>query len=175
MIKTINTEENYFIYTPERDILPKAVLQVTNDMEAGFFTENGVIVCGTTSDDLQKLYETMRKKYRNLPYVMLGHGMGSYLVRDYISEHGKNIDGAILVDVNPKKDRAYKNIIKKIKKNKWTSTVPPNLSIFTDDKDLHEILIEAELNDVTMKPYNETNILDFINYVYEGVIASKIL
>jgi len=171
MIKTINAEENYFIYSPEKDILPKAILQVTNDIDAEFFTANGVIVCGSTNNDLYAMYETMRKKYRSLPYIMMGTGIGSYLVREYISIHGKNIDGAVLVDVNPKKDRAYK----KFKKNKWLADVPPSLSIFTDDETLNDTLIEAELNDITYKPYNETNLLEFINYVYEGVIASKIL
>ncbi|MCL2516991.1 MAG: alpha/beta hydrolase [Oscillospiraceae bacterium] len=175
MIKTINAEEKYYIYTPEKETLPKAILQVTNDIEAEFLTSNGVIVCGTEGNDLHALYETMRRKYRSLPYIMMGQGMGSYLVRDYISEHGKNIDGAVLVDVNPKKDHSYKQIIKKIKKGKWLPNVPPSLSIFTDDEALNDTFIEAELNDVTNKSYSETNLLDFINYVYEGVIASKIL
>ena len=33
----------------------------------------------------------------NLPYIMLGHSMGSFLARRYLIYHGERIDGAVLI------------------------------------------------------------------------------
>lgn len=33
----------------------------------------------------------------NLPYIMLGHSMGSFLVRRYLIYHGERVDGAVLI------------------------------------------------------------------------------
>ena len=76
---------------------------------ARFLASKGIVVCGhdllghgysaktdddlgffATSDgdkylleDVEKLRAIMRKKYRRLPYFLLGHGLGSFIARAY--------------------------------------------------------------------------------------------
>ena len=38
----------------------------------------------------------MQKKEKELPYFMLGHSMGSLILRNYLIQYGQEIDGAIL-------------------------------------------------------------------------------
>ena len=38
-----------------------------------------------------------RKKYPDVPYFMLGHSMGSSLLRQYIQMYGHGLDGAVLM------------------------------------------------------------------------------
>ena len=90
---------------------------------AEYLCDKGIVVCGfdmrghgksaKTKDDLggfgkKKGYDwfskdtealrlIMREKYRRLPYIMLGHSMGSLVLRDYIVDHGTDIDGAIIM------------------------------------------------------------------------------
>lgn len=48
------------------------------------------------SKDTEALRLIMREKYKRLPYIMFGHSMGSLVLRDYIVDHGTDIDGAII-------------------------------------------------------------------------------
>ena len=48
------------------------------------------------SKDTEALRLIMREKYRRLPYIMFGHSMGSLILRDYIVDHGTDIDGAVI-------------------------------------------------------------------------------
>lgn len=47
--------------------------------------------------DMHKLRQIASKGYDNLPYFIMGHSMGSFLVRQYICMHGKGIAGAIIM------------------------------------------------------------------------------
>lgn len=53
-------------------------------------------------EDLEKLRQIMRKKYRRLPYFLLGHGFGSLVARAYASAYPEeNIDGLIISGTYP--------------------------------------------------------------------------
>lgn len=56
----------------------------------GHFTDYRVL-----PDDLHILNGIVRKTYRSLPYVLLGHSMGSFVAREYIVKYS-DIDGAII-------------------------------------------------------------------------------
>ena len=43
----------------------------------GYFGENG---CENLLQDMHKLYEIMRHDYPDIPYLLLGHSMGSFLL-----------------------------------------------------------------------------------------------
>ena len=138
------TDSAYYIYTPEREITPKAILQISHGMceyieryeeLAEFLTANGIVVCGndhlghgkTVSDtenlgyfgerdgdihlvqDIHILHDILRQKYRRLPYILLGHSMGSFIVRSYMTaaNYGNEIDGVILSGTGGT-DTAYK-------------------------------------------------------------------
>lgn len=86
-----------------------------------YFTDNGFIVCGNDhighgesvpdikslgqikkdsylcfADDLYSLNQIVKKRYPHLPYILLGHSMGSFIARDYISRYGNTVDGAVI-------------------------------------------------------------------------------
>lgn len=47
--------------------------------------------------DINRLRIATIKKYPDLPYYMLGHSMGSYLLRKYLSKYGEGLSGAIVM------------------------------------------------------------------------------
>ena len=56
----------------------------------GHFTDYRVM-----PDDLHILNGIVRKTYRSLPYILLGHSMGSFVAREYIVKYS-DIDGAVM-------------------------------------------------------------------------------
>lgn len=89
---------------------------------AEFLCENGLIVCGNdhlghgrsavTDEDLgyfadsdgdrclvqdvETLRGILRSRYRALPYIIMGHSMGSFITRAYVSSHPDSVDAVIL-------------------------------------------------------------------------------
>ena len=47
--------------------------------------------------DIHKLRKILEKKYPGRPYYMLGHSMGSYLLREYLLYKGNGLAGAIIM------------------------------------------------------------------------------
>ena len=47
--------------------------------------------------DLHTVTVNMKKRYPDIPYFILGHSMGSFLVRRYLMTYGKDVNGAILM------------------------------------------------------------------------------
>ncbi|AOG60572.1 lysophospholipase [Spiroplasma helicoides] len=65
------------------------------DSELGYFAdENG---WETIINDLKIINDYISKKYEKHKIVIIGHSMGSFMARSYISKYGETIDGAILV------------------------------------------------------------------------------
>ncbi len=55
---------------------------------------------GTMTEDMYQDYVRGKKNWPNVPYFMLGHSMGSYLLRRLLSEHAKDLrglDGAVIM------------------------------------------------------------------------------
>lgn len=60
----------------------------------GYFCENDpatVIV-----RDVHRLKKMTQELYPGVPYIIFGHSMGSFMLRNYISRYGKGISGAII-------------------------------------------------------------------------------
>ncbi len=70
--KSINTEADYG-YFPEQD--------------------GNRFVIG----DVQQLRVMTEKEHANLPYLMLGHSMGSFLLRQYLTMYGEGLAGAVIM------------------------------------------------------------------------------
>ncbi len=66
----------------------------------GFFheTNGNEYVIG----DIHQIRVRTEEKYPHVPYFMLGHSMGSFLVRQYISFYGAGITGAIIMGTGDK-------------------------------------------------------------------------
>lgn len=47
-------------------------------------------------DDIHLLRQETEQAYPGVPYFLLGHSMGSFLVRCYLTEHGEGLRGAVL-------------------------------------------------------------------------------
>lgn len=48
-------------------------------------------------EDMHQLRTMTQEENPGLPYFMLGHSMGSYLLREYIAQYGKGLAGALVV------------------------------------------------------------------------------
>ncbi len=93
------------------------------DAFAEYLTQNGVLVVGDDHighghsvsktedlgwfgesdgwkhmvDDEEKLRQTVSGMYPGIPYVMLGHSMGSFIARAYLAQYGDRLDAAIIM------------------------------------------------------------------------------
>lgn len=68
---------------------------VASEQDYGYFGEpNGNIF---VIRDMRRLYRIVRSRYPEAPYILLGHSMGSFLVRQYINMYGIEVDGAIIM------------------------------------------------------------------------------
>lgn len=56
-------------------------------------------------DDVEGLRLIMRQRYRNLPYILLGHSMGSFIARVYIVKYKDALDGVIISGTSGGDDR----------------------------------------------------------------------
>lgn len=87
-----------------------------------FLVENGYIVCGNDHlghgkyvkrenrgffadehgykclvEDVHKLTKLIKKEFKELPYFLFGHSMGSFIARCYMYKYGDKIDGFIIM------------------------------------------------------------------------------
>ncbi len=47
-------------------------------------------------EDIHILQNKIKKEYSNLPYIIMGHSMGSLLVRTYVTKYKDDLDGIII-------------------------------------------------------------------------------
>lgn len=47
--------------------------------------------------DLYHITKVVKKHYPGVPYVLLGHSMGSFMVRRYLMQYGNVVEGAIII------------------------------------------------------------------------------
>lgn len=72
----------------------------------GYFApENGSDIL---VEDMNTLRTMTQKEYPGIHYFMLGHSMGSFLLRKYLSKYGQNLRGAIIMGTGSKLDKDVK-------------------------------------------------------------------
>lgn len=47
--------------------------------------------------DVHRLKKTMQERYPGVPYLIMGHSMGSFITRNYLCRYGSGIDGAVIM------------------------------------------------------------------------------
>lgn len=47
--------------------------------------------------DVHRLKKIVQEQYPDVPYLILGHSMGSFIVRNYICRYGSGVNGAVIV------------------------------------------------------------------------------
>jgi alpha-beta hydrolase superfamily lysophospholipase len=67
---------------------------IESEKDLGYFAdENGN---AHLIGDIQKVVRLTKRNYKKIPYILLGHSMGSFLARQYLCVHGTELDGAII-------------------------------------------------------------------------------
>lgn len=65
-----------------------------NGMQGYFCAQDPATVVVRDSHRLKKLTQEM---YPGVPYIIIGHSMGSFILRNYICRYGSGIDGAVIM------------------------------------------------------------------------------
>lgn len=47
--------------------------------------------------DVHRLKKTVQEQYPGVPYLIMGHSMGSFITRNYLCRYGTGVDGAIIM------------------------------------------------------------------------------
>lgn len=68
---------------------------IRSEEEWGYFAEKGP--SATVCRDIHRLREMTGREAPGKPYFMLGHSMGSYLLRTYLGRHGDGLAGAVIM------------------------------------------------------------------------------
>ena len=69
-------------------------LSVKEESERGFFgLTDGYL---NLIEDAHLMHKIVNKRYKNLPYFLLGHSMGSFVARCYAIKYGNEINGLLL-------------------------------------------------------------------------------
>ena len=68
---------------------------VKDETEYGYFPKKNGNRC--VIGDIHQLRMITSKKYPGVPYLMLGHSMGSFLLRQYLTEHGEGLAGVVIM------------------------------------------------------------------------------
>jgi len=66
----------------------------STEEDLGYFCEeepSKVVV-----EDLYQITCKMKEKYKGVPYFVMGHSMGSFLIRRYIMTYGNQVDGVVI-------------------------------------------------------------------------------
>lgn len=75
---------------------------VTSQEKLGYFSGNEGNWCVVS--DIHQVRLMTQKKYPNVPYFMLGHSMGSFLVRQYLGLYSEGLSGAIIMGTGDQPD-----------------------------------------------------------------------
>lgn len=68
---------------------------VSSTEELGFFAEEEG--WQYLSKDLFRMTRRMKRQFSGVPYILLGHSMGSFVARHYITVYGDELDGAAII------------------------------------------------------------------------------
>lgn len=85
---------------------------IQSKSEYGFFNEKYGNAC--VLGDMHTLRQRTSRKYPDVPYFMLGHSMGSSLLRQYIQMYGNGLSGAVLMGVVADKNRRLLKLGKRL-------------------------------------------------------------
>lgn len=75
---------------------------VLSEEDWGFFHEEAP--SDTLVEDMHKLRCIIQEDHSDLPYFMMGHSMGSFMLRKYLAIHGEQLKGAIIMGTGYKKE-----------------------------------------------------------------------
>ena len=129
---------------------------IQTEADLGYFDERkgNQYVIG----DIYQLQEMTRKKYPDVPYFMLGHSMGSFLLRQYLTMYAGGLAGVVIMGTGHQgmltlcAGRMICRIIAAFKGWKYRSTFVDNLSFGGFNKKLAQMPEYQDLMTV-ISPY----------------------
>lgn len=166
---------------------------VNNPQEWGYFAKNDGF--DYIIRDLHALHIKQAREFPDLPHFFLGHSMGSFLTRIYISLYGKSLAGAIIMGTGNQPwalafaGKILASIVGAFKGNKYRSTFINNLAFGSYNKKFKpsrtpydwltkdEAIVDAYRNEprctfiFTVSAYKE--LFDGIMYVSKKSNAAK--
>lgn len=101
MIEYIERYRGFAEYLTERGFLVVGHdhlghgVSVRSEDDWGYFAKDHP--SDTLVEDMHRLRQTVQSENPGMPYFMLGHSMGSYMLRKYLCIHPQGISGAILM------------------------------------------------------------------------------
>lgn len=86
--------------------------------------------------DMRRLMLRMKETYPGIPYILIGHSMGSFVARAYLSWYGDEVDGAVLMGTSGKNRLAplampLVEAMKKIRGGRYRSKTISNMAFGT--------------------------------------------
>lgn len=90
--------------------------------------------------DVHHLKKIIQAEYPAIPYIMLGHSMGSYILRNYLYQYGTGIQGAIVMGTGTQSGIAVKfglaltTLLGKLKGEKYKSIFVNKLVFSSNNK-----------------------------------------
>lgn len=68
---------------------------VAENGQKGYFCEGDA--ASILVRDEHKLHETVAGEYPGIPYFIMGHSMGSFITRNYLTQYGHEVQGAVIM------------------------------------------------------------------------------
>ena len=100
MVEYIERYDDFAVFLTEKGFLVTGNdhlghgKSVTDEEKLFHFPKNGNSIL---LKDMHRLRSITQKKYPDIPYFIMGHSMGSFLVRQYICMQGSGLKGAIIM------------------------------------------------------------------------------
>lgn len=111
---------------------------VTDASKLGYFAKRDGNLC--VLGDMRQLQSDTQKKYPDVPYFILGHSMGSFLVRQYIERFTTGLAGAIVMGTGYQSAMtldlaiALTSVLRKTKGEDYRSSMVNNLALGSYNK-----------------------------------------
>lgn len=137
---------------------------VISQEKLGYFQEPDGNEC--VIGDIRELYKITRKKYPFLPYYMLGHSMGSFLLRQYLGRYGNELAGAVIVGTGNQPDLILKGgkiicrLVAAVKGWEYRCQLVNGFAVGGYEKKLGKAWISR--NEENVKAYTEDPLCSFV-------------
>ncbi len=131
--------------------------------------------------DMHKLTKIIKKKYPNLPYILIGHSMGSFLTRKYMMMYKDELSACVVLGTGNQRlivvqaGRLLVHITKRFKGDRYRSSLLKKLMFANYNKDINNCKSEnawLTRDDEIVKKYDHDEKCSFMFTVnaYEGML-----
>lgn len=150
---------------------------VTELKKMGFFHESDGNDC--VIGDIHELRKITQEKYPGIPYFMMGHSMGSFLLRQYLGDDKEGLSGAIIMGTGDQPDIALVGgklvckVIAAVKGWEYRSDLVNSFAVGGFEKKLGNTWLSK--NEENVKKYDDDPLCGFVftlnafYHMFEGI------